>query len=126
MPDLGDLFKSLVWDNIVKMAITRLFSFLPGFLVGGPIGLFLRPIITGFIVKFTDQLYEFLRLTINFQMIVFKVEDLERKYTEAGVELASIANEKGIDSPEFAEARKANDEAFYDFVEYQFSAGRVA
>jgi hypothetical protein len=119
--DLGDLFKKLVWDNLVKLALNKLFGLLPQFLVKGFLGSILTPFITHFLIKFTDELYEFLKMTVDFQLVIFKVEGLEKKFTDAAVALHEVALQNGIESPEFETARKASDEDFFSFVELNFT-----
>jgi hypothetical protein len=112
MQELGDLFKSMVFDKIVKKMIQSLFAKIP-FLGWGPIGTIVSMLLT----KLANALYEALAMYIDFQIIAFKNKKLEEQFTTASVELYSAANQYGIDSAEFEMARKANDDAFFKFIE---------
>lgn len=60
-----DLLKTLVWDNLVKAAIGRLFAAIP-FLGWGPIGYLIGFIVT----KITDYLYEVMKEWYNVESIL--------------------------------------------------------
>lgn len=113
LPDLGDLFKDLVWDLLVKAALSKLFAAIP-WLGWGPVG-----ILVGWIVgMLADYLYDAVKMTIDLQVIAFKNEQHRREYDKAGVTLKLIARDKGIDSPEFKAARDENKKSLSRFVTF--------
>ena len=110
---MKDVFKSLVWDNLVKAGIQRLFVAAP-WLGWGPVGW-----ITGFIIThFADMLYEAVKLQIELELIVIRNEAFRREFNEASLNLKSISQSKGPESPEFEAARKAHAEALSRFTRF--------
>ena len=113
LPDIGDIFKDLIWDTLVKVALMKLFAAVP-WLGWGPVG-----VLVGWIAgMLADALYEALRLAVDLQMITFKNEAHRRAFDDAGVKLKLIAKDKGIESPEFKEARVRHREALAVFVKF--------
>jgi hypothetical protein len=111
--DLGDLFKALIWDNLVKAAVGRLFAAVP-ILAWGPIGY----VITWVATHFADKLYDSVKMAIALEAIAIRNEAHRRAYDRASVALKIIAQDKGINSPEFREARDANKRALAEFVRF--------
>ena len=111
LPDIGDIFKDLVWNALVKLAISKLFAAVP-WLGWGPIG-----VIVGWIAgMLAEQLYDAMRMAVDLQLIAFKNDKLRKAFDGASVTLKIIAKDKGITSPEFQEARKAHREVLATFV----------
>ena len=111
--NLGDLFRSLVWDNLVKAAIKRIFMAVP-FLTMGPLG----SVTTFIITKITDKLYVVLKESVDLQVIVFKNKKLGKEFGRASVKLKIIANERGVDSNEFKEQREIHKKRLANFVHF--------
>lgn len=111
--DFGGIFKSLVWDNLVKFAIQQLFLAVP--LLGwGPLGYIVSWVIT-FIA---DKLFIALKLAVDLEVIVLRNEEHKREYTLAAIQLKLIAKEKGLNSPEFKKAREKQQEALSRFIRF--------
>lgn len=107
------LFKALVWDALVKAAIARLFAAVP-FLAWGPVGFLVSHLLT----KFADKLFEAASMAIAMEKIILTNEAHLKEYERASVKLKIIAREKGIESPEFKEARDAEKAALSKFVQF--------
>jgi hypothetical protein len=106
-----DLFKDLVFDTLVKAALQRLFSLVP--LLGwGPLGM----VISFYLTKFADLLYSGVKEFVEVESIPIKNEALRKEFDRASVKLKIIAGGKGIDSPEFREARNADKENLLKLV----------
>lgn len=95
-----DLFKDLIWDNLIEAALSSLFAALP-FLNFWPINVAIRYII----MEFTTGLYIGLAQFIDTTMIPIKNEQLKIDYQKAQVKLKIIAGGRGIESEEFKNAR---------------------
>jgi hypothetical protein len=111
--DLGDIFKELVWDVLVKAAIGQLFAALP-FLAWGPIGI----VVSWALTLFANKLYEGVKEFVNLQAIVLRNEAHQRAYDRASVSLKIIAQQKGIESPEFKNAREDHKKKLSEFVRF--------
>lgn len=108
-----DIFKELLWDSIIRKGLAALFAKIP--LLGwGPIGY----VLTFFIMKWSDQIYELVVEFIDVSRIVFKNETLQKEYDKASVRLKLVAKGFGWTSPEFEEARDANREHLSNFVRF--------
>lgn len=113
MINLNGLFKDLVFDNVVKIAIERLFLKVP-LLAWGPLGYFIALGLT----KFADVLFEVLDEMVDLKGIALNKLNLRDKYVEAAVKLNLIAQEKGIESEEFKKARIEDMEKFSQFIRF--------
>lgn len=102
MPITVDL-KKLVWDALVQAATKALFSALPA-LGWGPIGL----LVSTFIGVFADKLYDLAKDYFDSEAILSRNSENRRLFDDSSVKLYVIAKGKGIDSPEFKEARVAH------------------
>lgn len=112
-PDIGDIFKDLVWGALVRLALSKLFAAVP-WLGWGPIG-----VIVGWIAgMLAEQLYDAMKMAVDLQLIYFKNEKLRRAFDDASVKLKIIAKDKGITSLEFQEARKAHRETLGRLVQF--------
>jgi hypothetical protein len=107
------IFKDLIWDNLIRAGKAALFSAAPWMSVW-PLG----PMINLLIDMFTDKLYEGLRLAIDLEAIVFVNEAHRRAYDKAAVTLKILAQEKGIDSPEFKNAKEYAKADLSKFVRF--------
>ena len=113
-----DLFKTLIWDTLIKAALKKLFLKVP--LLGwGPIGF----LVSHFVFKFTDMLYLEVKDFINIKMIFFKNKEAHDKYAEASKDLALILKDKGVESDDFKKAREAHKEALSNFVRFGVARG---
>lgn len=111
-----DLFKDLVWDNIVKAAILQLHVIFP------PIAIWpLSVISTFYLTKFTDIIYFGIKLFIDVTTIKIKNVQLRDAYNVASVKLKLIALKKGIDSDEFKQQRIKDREALSMFARYNIA-----
>jgi hypothetical protein len=102
--ELGEgLFKDLVWDAEIEVALTALFSYAP--YLGWPP---LRQIISAIIKFAANRFWKQVKLAVDIGAVT--ILDAQRKaaFDKASVVLKIIAIDKGIDSPEF---KKAKDEA---------------
>lgn len=105
-----DLFKDLLWENILKGAVERMLSRYP-ILGWGPVSWF----VTFLIGEFADALYLILKEWFDLEAIAIKKRDLRLAFDRAGVECKIIARSHGIESPEF---RKARDEHKADLSKF--------
>lgn len=107
------IFKDLIWDNAVKYALTKLFAAVP-FLGWGPIG----SIITHYVFKFTDILYDLIKELINHNAIASKNVALQRRFDDAAVKLMLIADAFGEQSEEFRSADEEHMDKFSRYISY--------
>jgi|WetSurMetagenome_2_1015567.scaffolds.fasta_scaffold559515_2 hypothetical protein len=108
-----DIFKELVWDNLVKATLTEIFVAVP--LLGwGPIGF----VITSLAVKYSDKLYNGINKVVDVKAIALKDEILKREYDSASIKLKIIANSYGINSSEFEVSRVAHKNYLSQFVRF--------
>lgn len=109
--DFSEIFKSLVWDTIVKVALEQLFLAVP--LLGwGPIGY----VVSWIAVYFADKLYDVVKLAVDLEVIVIRNEVHKREYAGAAVKLKLLAKSKGVDSDEFKKARDEQKETLSRFI----------
>ncbi len=106
---IGDIFKALFWDNAIQALLEALFQAVP-FLGWGPIGW----LVTQIAVRAGDALFAVIRVTGNIAAIPIINEEHKKAYDRASANLQIIAHDKGIDSPEFQEARLENQKALRD------------
>lgn len=108
-----DSFKSLVWDVVVKAALSKLFAAVP-WLGWGPVG----AIISGIAGLAGDSLYGMATEFFDLQAIKFKNDAHRRAFDMASVKLAILAREKGVGSPEFKQARDEQKKALSNFIKW--------
>ena len=97
---MPNIFKALIWDMLVRGAISKLVLKVP--LLGwGPIGI----ILNHFVFKFTDIMYEAANDYVELEKIFIKNKAIESKFSEASFSLKSISLRYGQDSEEFKNAR---------------------
>lgn len=97
----SEIFKSIAWEPIVSVVLKQFFMRFPilGF---GPI----QWIISTIVFKFTDELYEAVKVFINVEVIVFRNDNFRIAFERKSVELKLVARSFGVDSEQFKEARK--------------------
>ena len=111
--DLNDLFKDLVWDNLIKAALGKLFAAVP-VLGWGPIGL----VVNYIVFKFADQLYDAIKEWKDFKVIFLRNLGLEQDFNTTSVKLKLIAIDKGKESVEYKEARNENQKRLQNLVRF--------
>lgn len=100
-------FKGAAWDTLVDLALGALFAEFPW------LNIFLvRDAVRWLVTRYTDKLYVFLTDLLNLLYVVLKNKALQKQFTEFALKLKGIAQEKGIDSPEYLEARKEHQQKF--------------
>ena len=109
---IEDLFKTSIFDPLIEAALITLL----GPLLGVPV--------VGSLVRyaaraFADKLFETLRLVLDVQAIAFVNEAHKKDFDKAAVTLKIIAHAKGIDSPEYKNAREHAKVALSDFARYR-------
>lgn len=112
-----DTFKGLVFDELVKLLISRVLG-MAGWLAWGPVAF----IVTKVITWVAEALYDALKEAVNFQVIILKNAAHQRAFAKATMELQSIADTAGINSPEFKVSREAHKNALAKFVRYGATA----
>lgn len=70
-----------------------------------------KNIIKYYLVKLLDMLYAAMIQIVNLKYIVLKDTALADEFTKRDLELKGIANEKGINSPEYRAGREAHKAA---------------
>jgi len=106
-----DVFRDLVWDQLVKLAISKIIGLAP-FLSWGPVGFIVGKVVT----YVAGMLYEELHEAVNFQVIILKHASHHRAFVDSQITLKSIAELKGINSQEFKNAREIHKAALAKFV----------
>lgn len=100
-----DLFKTLIWDSFVESEINSIL---------GPIAWLLGPIVK----MFTNGLYESIKTLIDVTLLPFINDEHKKAYDKASIELKVIAHDKGIDSPEYKDARNDAKIALSNFTQF--------
>jgi hypothetical protein len=113
LPDIGDTFKELVWDALIKAAIASLIKAVP-FLGWGPAG----AVLTWVVQKFTDYLYSTLVTSFNVAKMPFLNEAHRVAFDDATVKLRIIAAGEGINSDAFRKARDEHKKRLSEFVKF--------
>lgn len=104
------IFKTLIWDDLVKAKIAALI--VTWGVAWWPLG----PVLTMVLIKFSDKIFEELKLALNLEAIHLKNVIHEHEYDKASVALMIIAREHGPDSKEFQEAKENAKAALARFV----------
>lgn len=110
---LDGLFKSLVWDTMVRAALSYLFAAIP-WLAWGPLG----AAVSFIAMHFADKLYVLLSDVVEMEYIAFKNEAHRKAFDEAAAGLQAIADAKGPDSEEFKNEREKAKAALSKFVRF--------
>jgi hypothetical protein len=108
-----DLFKNLIWDSAVKAGENALFAAAP-WLAIWPIG----PVLTFALGYFSGQLFDGIRTAVDMEAIVLLNDAHKTQFADASLKLKVIAEESGVDSPEFKEARNAAAQSLSQFVRF--------
>ena len=108
-----DLFKILIWDNLVRAALSRLFLLVP--LLGwGPFGI----VISHFAFKFADSLYDGTKEYIEITKIAMKNKEMEEAFNKASVKLYIIARDSGVESEAYRSAREEHKKSLSNLVRF--------
>lgn len=113
LPDIGDTFKVLVWDAMIKAVLAQLFKAVP-ILGWGPIGV----VLTWVAQRFTDYLYTTAIMVFNVAKMPFLNEAHRVAFDDATVKLKIIAAGEGINSDAFRKARDERKKALAVFVHF--------
>lgn len=108
-----EIFKLLVWDNLVIVEKAALFADAP-YLAVWPI----RPVVSGLIDMYSDRFFGRFKQTIDVNVIPFVNDAHRAAFDRAAVTLQVIGTEKGTDSPEFKNARENAKLALSQFVRF--------
>ena len=117
---MDDLFKTLVWDVLVRAGLAALFTALP-FLNFWPISW----LITMVVNKYSDILYASVKEFVKIEFIALRNENFEKQYNISSSTLKIIAIKYGIASEEYVNARIKNVDTMDNVVKYEF-ARRIA
>lgn len=108
-----NLFKDLVWDNLVRASLEAIFTRFP--ILGiKPI----REIISFFVLRYSDKLYGGVETFIDVKKITFKNEKLHKEFNVSAAKLKIVAKGYGIESQEFLETKKIYKKTLADFVRF--------
>ena len=107
----SDLFKELIWDNLVPILMKWLISKVP-FLSFGPLG----ALASWILMPILNELYSIVREHIDVARIIIRTSELQKKYAEASINFRKLAADQGEDSDAFKDALIADKKAFFDFV----------
>ena len=97
-----DLFKEIAWDELVKLALAKLFEKF-AFLSFWPVS----AIVSWIVIHFTNILYVALDELVDLKMILFRNREAWENFSKASVVLMLKLDEFGKDSEEYKNA-KAN------------------
>jgi len=108
---LNEILRILAKEVLVPLILKRLIAQLPflGWPIIGPIASIALNWIVG---KVVDEL----ALFIDFTAIAFRNDKARREFDRAGIALSIIAEQKGVESNEFKEAREQYKNALSDLV----------
>jgi hypothetical protein len=97
-----ELFKELIWDVVLAAVLGALTASLPGWV---------STIIISIVKGFTDKLFGGLTLMLEMDSARIKNNDFRVAFNAAAVRLKLVAQQKGIDSPEFRKERNEHKKA---------------
>lgn len=117
--NLTDNFKSLIWDNLVKLALKSGIEWLAkkfslAWLV--PTG-FIYGILVDAVLFLAGKFYMYIAAVLNLQAIMIRNESHLIAFSSADEKLAIIAKDYGVDSEQFKEAHVSEQNAFYNLIE---------
>ena len=112
--DLGDLFKDLVFDQLIKFALSKLFAAVP-VLAWGPIGWF----VTYIVHKFADMLYDEMELHVKIQTVAFRNEKFEEEFRKSSIKLKLVSRDFGPGTSEFEEAKNEAKNDLSNVIRFQ-------
>lgn len=102
-----------MWDNLVEAVLERLFISMP-LLAWGPIGV----VVSWCITSIGEQLFKTLKVSVDITAIKLKNVEAQKQWESASVRLWFIAEDEGINSEKFKQAREYEKEAFAKFVHF--------
>lgn len=111
MSKADEIFKELVWDNMVTAVLESFYTAVPVLRVPP-----LSTIISWAFRALTDKLYAVLDLAWDLTVIVIRNEQLRRDYDRAAVSLKIIRHDYGVDSKRYLEARDVFRKELAEFV----------
>jgi hypothetical protein len=107
------LFKTLIWDNLIRAATKKLFAALP-FLAWGPLGWLTNYIIA----KYAEILYVALSDTTKMHLIQIRNKELEKQFHIASIDLRLTAMNHGEDSEEYQRVRELTKDRLARFISF--------
>lgn len=111
--DISVVFKSMVWDVLLKKAISQMMVSL----VISPTG-FLGVLLTKVIIYVANKLYPIIVEFIKIESVVIKDEIHQKQYEHAQLKLKLIARKSGINSQEFKDAHEIEKNALYKLIKF--------
>lgn len=108
-----NLFKSLIWDPLVKAAMTALDVEVPVLAVWP-----LSSIINGVVNLASNAIFTQVRLLVDVTAIKLLNAEHEAEYNSAAEKLAVIAHDQGVDSDAFIQQREIAKAALSKFVQF--------
>lgn len=112
-----DLFKDLLWDNLIEAAVLELFAAFP-FLAIWPLSTIIRILIG----HFSNKLYAGINLFIDVSQIHWTNDTVRKEYDHRAVALKIIAVNHGIESREFKDARTKHKADLSKFIRHSDAA----
>jgi len=115
-PTLGkveDLFKDLVWDNLVQVALTAFFAYAT--FLNIPV---IRQAVTKIVTLFTDLLFKYMKLYVDLGAITLANDAHESAFVKEVLVLRKIAKSKGMLSKEYLEEKERAKDALAAFVKF--------
>lgn len=111
--DLSLIFKSMVWDLLIKQAIADALAWLP-LSISGPFGI----VIGKAIGWLGDKLFTYFITVVKIEDISLMNSIHDKMYKNAQLKLKIIAKESGVDSQEFKNENAKMQDALWDFVRF--------
>lgn len=106
------IFKSLVWDNLVKAELTSLYA-------SSTILTFFKPLIDAIMTVITNSLFSNFKTYIDLGAVQLLDSQAESTFRTASITLAILAHDKGVNSDEFKKARENAKSALSTFIRYR-------
>ncbi len=111
---MGDIFRSLVWDSMVKAALQRLLTSLPSWIGGGPIGF----VVSWAFQKIADRIYNELDKLVITQGIHLRNLSQRLAFDRAALALQIVSDAYGPESEEFKKERENAKRRLADMVSF--------
>lgn len=111
---VSPIFKSLVWDIIIKEAVAKAIALL----ALSPNGI-VAVVVSHLLIMSTNWLYTFFEKVVKVGEIKLNNDIHQREYEKASTKLKIIAISKGINSDEFKDQRKIEHDKLFDAVIYR-------
>jgi hypothetical protein len=115
---LIDLFKTIVWDNLVQLAINDMVAAIP-FATVGFASYFTGPaiwILTQLTLIITNQLYKIISMLTDLGTIKLRNAIHQQEFDSASEKLSIILTESGPTSQEFINAHNAEVQNFWKVI----------